>query len=62
MLCLCFKLQSYLLGNIRDTYVMHEKAEFVCFIFILPQKVKFKFVQINMKQVSYFPLMTINGS
>ena len=33
--------------------VMHEKAKFVCFIYMQPQKMKFKFLQINMKQVSY---------
>ena len=33
--------------------VMHEKAKFVCFIHMQPQKAKFKFVQINMKHVSY---------
>ena len=32
---------------------MHEKAKFVCFNYMQPQKVKFKSVQINMKQVSY---------
>ena len=32
---------------------MHEKAKYVCFISMQSQKVKFKFVQINMKQVSY---------
>ena len=32
---------------------MHEKAKFICFIYMQPQKVKFKSVQINMKQVSY---------
>ena len=32
---------------------MHEKAKFVCFNFLQPQKVKFKSVQINMKHVSY---------
>ena len=35
---------------------MHEKAKFVCFIYMQPQKAKFKFVQINMKQVSYTTL------
>ena len=49
----CFKLSSCLLGNTRDTFVMHEKTKYVCFIYMQPQKVKFKFVQINMKQVSY---------
>ena len=32
---------------------MHEKVKCVCFIYIQQQKVKFKSVQINMKQVSY---------
>ena len=32
---------------------MHEKAKFVCFNYMQPQKVKFKSVQINMKHVSY---------
>ena len=32
---------------------MHEKAKCVCFIFMQPQKVKFKSVQINIKKVSY---------
>ena len=32
---------------------MHENAKFVCFIYMQPQKVKFKSVQINMKHVSY---------
>ena len=32
---------------------MHEKAKCVCFIYMQPQKVKFKSVQINMKHVSY---------
>ena len=32
---------------------MHEQATFVCFIYMQPQKVKFKSVQINIKQVSY---------
>ena len=53
MLLLCFKLPSCLFGNTRDTSVMHEKAKCVCFIYMQPQKVKFKSVQINMKQVSY---------
>ena len=30
-----------------------KKAKCVCFIHMEPQKKKFKFVQINMKQVSY---------
>ena len=53
MLWLCFKLPYCLFGNIRDTSVVHKEAKFVCFIYMQPQKVKFKYVQINMKQVSY---------
>ena len=49
---LCFELPSCLFGNTRDTSVMHEKAKFVCFIYMQPHKMKFKSVQINMKQVS----------
>ena len=52
-LWLCFKLPSCLFGNTNDTSVMREKAKFVCFIYMQPQKVKFKFVQINMKHVLY---------
>ena len=32
---------------------MHKKAKFVCFMYMQPQKRKFKSVQINMKHVSY---------
>ena len=32
---------------------MYEKAKYVCFIYMQPQKVRFKYVQTNMKQVSY---------
>ena len=39
--------------NTGDTSVMYEKATFVCFIYIQPPKLKFKSVQINMKQVSH---------
>ena len=53
MLWLCFKLPSCLLDNTRDTSSMHEKAKFVCFIYMQPQKVKFKSVQMTMKHVSY---------
>ena len=53
MLWLCYKLPSGLFGNTKDTSVMHEKAKFVCFNHMQPQKVKFKSVQINMKHVSY---------
>ena len=35
------------------------EAKFVRFIYMQPQKVKFKSVQINMKQVSYVVLKTI---
>ena len=31
----------------------HDKAKSVCFIQMQPQKVKFLYVQINMKQISY---------
>ena len=51
VLWLCFKL-SYLIGNTRDKSIMYEKAKCVCFIYMQPQKVKFKYVQINMKHVS----------
>ena len=46
-------LNYHLFGNTRDTSVMHEKAKFVCFNYMQQQKVNFKSVQINMKQVSY---------
>ena len=52
MLLLCFKLSSLLLGNTRDTFVMQKNAAFVCFIYMQPQKMKFKSVKINMKRVS----------
>ena len=61
MLWLCFKLPSCLLGNTRDTSVMHEKAKFVYIIYMQPQKVKFKSVRINMKQVSYSHWRPVNG-
>ena len=32
---------------------MHENAKFVCFIYMQPEKVKFKSVQVNMKHVLY---------
>ena len=51
VLWLCFKLPSCLIGNTRDTSVMHEQAKFICFINMQPQKVKFKSVLINTKQV-----------
>ena len=52
MLWLCFKLLYSLFGNTRDAFVMYELAHYVCFVNMQPQKVKFKSVQINMKQVS----------
>ena len=56
MVWLCYKLPSGLFGNTRDTSVMHEKAKCFGFIYMQPQKVKFKSVQINMKHVSYGPI------
>ena len=53
MLWLYYKLPSVLFGNTRDMSVMHEKAKFVYFNYMQPQKVKFKSVQINKKHVSY---------
>ena len=35
---------------------MYEKAKCVCFIYMQMQKLKFTFVQINMKQVLYVPI------
>ena len=32
---------------------MHEQAKFICFIYMQLQKVKFKFVQKNMKHLLY---------
>ena len=32
---------------------MYDKTTFLCFTYMQPQKLKFKSVQINMKQVSY---------
>ena len=52
MLWLCDKLPPGLFGNTRDTSVMHEKANFVCFNYMQLQKVKFISVQINIKHVS----------
>ena len=51
MLWLCFKLPSGLFGNTRDTSVTHEKAKFVYFNYMQPEKVKVKSVQINMKRL-----------
>ena len=42
-----------LFGNTRDTSVINEKANSVCFIYMQPQKVKSTSVQINMKHASY---------
>ena len=48
-----YKLSSCLFDNTRDKSAMYEKAKFICFIYMQMRKVKFKSVQINMKQVSY---------
>ena len=48
----CFSY-ALIFEHTRDTSVIYEKAKFVCFIYMQPQKVKFTSVQINMKQVSY---------
>ena len=56
ILCLWVKQPFCLFDNIRDTSVIYEKAKLVCFIYTQPYKVKFKSVQINMKQVSYYIL------
>ena len=45
-------MPSCLFGNTWDSSVIHEKAKWVCFNYMQPQKVKFKSVEINMKQVS----------
>ena len=47
------KLPFCLFGNTSDMSFIYEKAKFVCFIHIQPQKVKCISVQINMKNVSY---------
>ena len=39
--------------DLSGTYA---KAEFVCFIYMQQQKVKFKFVQINVKQSPEYPV------
>ena len=39
---------------------MQEKAKFVCFIYMQPQKVKLKSVQILMKQVSYCRVLQVD--
>ena len=53
MLRLFFKLLFQIFDRTSDMPVVYEKAKFVCFIYMQTQKMKFKFVQINMKQVSY---------
>ena len=60
--CYGYALPSCLFGNTRNTSVMLERARFVCFIYMQPQKVKFKSVQINMKQVSYVSVILISIS
>ena len=37
---------------------MYEKATVVCFIYMQPQKMEFKSVQINMKHILYFDKIT----
>ena len=45
-----FKLPFCLFGHTKpDMSVIYEKAKFVSFIYMQPQKVKFRPVQINMK-------------
>ena len=39
--------------------VIQVKAKYVCFIDMQQQKVKFKIVQINMKQVSYYHISSL---
>ena len=39
---------------------MHEKAKFICFNYMQPQKVKIKSIQINTKHVSYCVIVVIN--
>ena len=51
--CYGFALNCHLVYLALPGTVMYEKAKFVYFIYMQPQKVKFKYVQINMKQVSY---------
>ena len=48
---LCIKLLFYLYHHTRDTSVAYEKAECVHFIYMQHQKIKFKSIQMNMKQV-----------
>ena len=57
MLWLWFKLPSCIFGNTRETSVMHEKAKFICFIYMQPQKVNIKYVQINMKHLLYVDMI-----
>ena len=59
MLRLCFKLLFQLFGRTIDMPVIYEKVKSVCFIYMQTQKVKFKFVQINMKQVSLILLTNV---
>ena len=40
--------------------VAYEKAEHICFIYMQQQKMKFKYVQINLKQVSYMFVFLAN--
>ena len=52
VLWLCFKLPSCLFG-ITGTRPLCMKKQNLCFNYMQPQKVKFKYVQLNMKKVSY---------
>ena len=53
MLWLCFKLPICLFGHTRGTSVIKEKAKAIHFMYMQPRKMKFKFVQINMKHLLY---------
>ena len=49
-------------GHTRDTAVIIEKAKGIYFIYIQPRKMKFTFVQINMKQVLYWKVHVSHGT
>ena len=53
MSLLCFKLPFYLFGHTKEMSVTNEKAQIDSFIEMQQQTLKFIFVRINMKQVSY---------
>ena len=50
---LCFKLSFSLFGHTRDTSVTYKKANYVYFIDVQKQKMKFTFIQINMNVSRY---------